>query len=105
MTRAILAVIFLLAGCSKFGSGVVLPPAEYDHPYAGRLIVQTLSIWEMPAACGLRHVEACSFRMNGVCRVIYPKLADVGADTMVALIRHETAHCNGWAGDHPGGHY
>lgn len=105
MTRAILAMIFLLTGCSKFGSGVVLPPPEYDHPYAGRLIVQTVSIWSMPVACGLRDVVACSFRMNGVCRVIYPRLSDVGQAKMLDLIRHETAHCNGWPKDHPGGHF
>lgn len=98
-------------------AAVILPPAEYDHPFAGRLIVETIPFFDVQSACGRvegfygsGRVDACSRLFadnlnpgNMACHIIYPRAVD--EDTMVALIRHETGHCNGWAYDHPNGRF
>lgn len=101
---ALAMAALVLSGCDR--TDVILPPAEYDHPYSLPISIQTVSLEDVPAACGLKgHIDACAFRHPLACRVIYPRVQDVGTDKLVALIRHETAHCNGWPANHPGGHY
>lgn len=94
---------------------ILLPPHQYDHPFNGRLIVHVERYFDVAKECGQydpvpgSRVEACARVFPDpqnpeklACTVIYPRLKDVGSDDMVALIRHETAHCNGWPADHPG---
>jgi hypothetical protein len=90
---------------------ITLPPPQYDHPYEHRLVVETIPYFEVSKACGKMpsadRYEACSWTFvdvagKPVCHIIYPKLADVGAETMIRVIRHETGHCNGWSGKHEG---
>jgi hypothetical protein len=37
-----------------------------------------------------------------LCRARLEKTIEAGGWTKELLLRHETAHCNGWPGDHPG---
>ena len=93
---------------------VILPPPQYDHPYEHRMIVETVPYFEVQGGCRSHppngRYEACSWTFTDsagkpVCHIIYPRLQDVGEDDMVRLVRHETAHCNGWSKDHEGGFY
>lgn len=96
-------------------SPVILPPVEYDHPFQGRLIVEVLPLSDTVQRChdrGYPNSDACAWYFpdplgpsRRACHVIYPSLKETGWRRFVWLIRHETAHCNGWPGWHPKGHY
>lgn len=96
-------------------AAIALPPEQYDHPFDGRLIVETISWWDVADRCRpIRDAWACSWRFQDpqnpgkfACHVIYPKLGTGGIDEdeLVSLIRHETGHCNSWPADHPGGRF
>jgi len=93
------------------------PPAEYDHPFAGILMIQRLSMDEITKIC-LKRRTGCALVVNtdrgvyidhrfgnrAACIIIAANNADL--QTQHALfkdvLRHETAHCNGWAQNHPG---
>jgi hypothetical protein len=94
-----------------------LPPAEYDHPYEGRL--RTIEVRSMETVSYL-----CKRAVRHLAYVLIPKVAigcairsdlvklDPNADcvifhapesqlqrlggTLNVLIRHELGHCNGW---------
>jgi hypothetical protein len=74
------------------------PPPAYDHPYAGRMVVD-----EVPLAKIRRmrpgHWAASRFGRGGICIVIIP--SDQGARTARNTLRHERGHCNGWPHHHP----
>lgn len=95
-----------------------LPPAQYDHPFAGPLSVEVMDWSKVAGRCGLRGVKACAWRVlvlapdgksvKWSCHVVYPRIAlswldfdGVSPEDEVELIRHETGHCNGWPNDHP----
>lgn len=108
------AIFWLCMACTVkvFAGEVIMPPLEYDHPFHGRLIVETLPYWDVNSRCGTAErgrYDACSWTFQGYdglgCHIIYPRLSDVGERMMVELIRHETSHCNGWRADHPDGYY
>ena len=107
MIRALSLLLLLTA--PAFAQDI---PAQYDHPFAGRLIVETLSYWAVRERCkdswDVRPGQwavACSWRFPDplnpgrmACHVVYPRLED-GAwsvDDEVLAIRTETANCNGW---------
>ena len=91
---------------------------EYDHPYTGIGIgkleivyarAKTKCVGCAPAArspragaFGCAHSEYTGYR--GGCRIIVAPEADMKAVGLWTelVIRHETAHCNGWPGDHRG---
>jgi hypothetical protein len=99
MIRGI-ALLALLAACSPHA-----PPARYDRPFRGHILVQELPAHEANMACQANKtsrsgsVAGCSF-LEGrgtVCHVIINRHA---AYDRAALIRHEVAHCNGWSQAH-----
>lgn len=103
------------AGMSMPGA-ILLPPPQYDHPFAGRVEVQTVSYWDVAETCGKKgllnnpngpgmRVEGCAKEVGGTCFMVLPALSDVGEETLADLIRHETAHCNDWLADHPNGRF
>jgi hypothetical protein len=87
----------------------ILPPAEYDKPYAGQLeLVVVDSQDDVRARCestrGLPIAIACSMHTSDHCRIIIANervIASIGHAYSVVM-RHELAHCNGWPGNHPG---
>lgn len=99
MTRYV-ALLVLLAGCSP-----TLPPARYDRPFRGHIIVQDLPGPEANMICEAHKnsrsgsVAGCSFlELRGtVCHVIINRHAHYDR---AKLIRHEVAHCNGWSQAH-----
>lgn len=93
---------------------VFLPPPQYDHPFEGHLVVEVLPYYEVDGRCGkAKHgrYDACSwtFTYNNLpaCHIVYPKLGVDGVTVsyFIDLVRHETAHCNGWPGTHPNAHF
>ena len=96
----------------------LVPPKEYDHPYAGLGIgkleiiyaesqdeVRRLcpgSVFPKAGAYGCAHSEYTGYA--GGCKIIVAPAADMNwAGIWMALtIRHEIAHCNGWPADHRG---
>lgn len=87
------------------------PPTQYDHPFKGDLIVIRTSMRHVREICppfqpGIPPV-ACATHDNPAtwCRITLAHDEDfqaVGWNDPQQILRHETAHCNGWPADHPG---
>jgi hypothetical protein len=79
----------------------LLPPVEYDHPFAGDLYIvdgKGKCITDISIACADPH--------DTWCLISYEKERVVRSPMTINLvIRHEIAHCNGWPGDHRGARY
>ena len=93
----------------------IAPPAEYDHPYTGKLtIVHVPSQDEVRMLCHGATWDprigalSCTYHNTalGKCVIVVAPQAEfdnIGLK-MDASMRHELAHCNGWPNDHPGIH-
>lgn len=84
---------------------LVLPPAQFDRPYAGRLHVIVRPIEEVRQMCGGPYIYACSSGdAAGRCVIILPSVDGrlVNEAGFHGLHRHEVGHCNGWGANHPG---
>ena len=86
----------------------VLPPAEYDHPYKGQVMkLRKSTIEDVRTSCKLPLTMGlgCAWLLTGSTCIIIKATDEVieaaGYDPEVVL-RHETAHCNGWPKDHAG---
>src|SRR5262249_60305150 len=89
----------------------ILPPEEFDHPYAGRLIhIKNADEVRMRELCSLPkdfRVLGCAVPPShamgkpGQCTVATAPddRARADGETPDQLYRHERAHCNGWV--HP----
>jgi hypothetical protein len=75
------------------------PPAQYDHPYRGRVVEQLLSRLQIIATCH-GPAESCSRVANGVCYIALPK-GERDARLIACIRQHEIGHCNGWPSHHP----
>lgn len=86
---------------------IALPPAIYDHPYAGPVIETIMSLAEIREFCDATDALACvpfPPNFNGdKCFVYLPSIGAGGVTQREQdlLRRHETGHCNGWPVDHP----
>jgi hypothetical protein len=74
------------------------PPAQYNHPYGGRVVADARSLCTSQGASP-RGV-ACSWVTDGTCYLVLPSDEQAPVST---YRRHETAHCNGWPANHPHG--
>ena len=82
--------------------GVVPPPAQYDHPYRGRLYVHYAHPERLKFECFTsRNINGCaqSFR-KGHCTIYIS--SELSKQEKARVYRHERAHCNGWNKDHRG---
>jgi hypothetical protein len=93
------------APCQKF---CILPPVEYDHPYTGKLTIETVlqreDLREFCGAAFLPWTLACARRdvTNNSCHIV------IASDNLIReqrwstelIMRHEIGHCNGWDGHH-----
>jgi hypothetical protein len=86
---------------------VALPPAEFDHPYEGKLVILKEDNYVF-----LRHV--CTSTVNAIA-CSYRTFDSITGQTLSCLImlgpgthddprvlQHEMGHCNGWSNDHEG---
>jgi hypothetical protein len=86
-----------------------LPPAEYDKPYTGELlIVRVATEQDVQAICKGSSKYACAAKLPGPnprCQIFM--LPDkqlrtlLHGDAVAFMLRHELGHCNGWPADHP----
>jgi hypothetical protein len=93
----------------------MLPPVEYDKPFAGKLEeVVVKSREEMDASCkriglSLPNVPlGCGRLLAADHCVIYLARDEVNRSvglTTELVRRHEVGHCNGWPKEHPGGRH
>lgn len=80
----------------------LLPPAEFDYPYAGTLFEDVLPIAQVDAECRRltgttrkKLIRGCAVKYPGGCLIVYPDVPVKGVDSR-DIRRHEIAHCNGW---------
>lgn len=85
----------------------LLPPAEFDHPYSGKLTVVRVTQDTLRQTCGeARGVKpgvpilgcALSYFNYTVCNVMIANDDVLNASTYSYdfIFRHEIGHCNGW---------
>jgi len=78
------------------------PPAQYNHPYAGRVVERVMPVAEVLALCtsvgASGRFVACAWVSDGVCHIVLPNDEPAPVST---YRRHEIAHCNGWPANHP----
>jgi hypothetical protein len=77
-----------------------LPPAEFDHPYPGKVKIEFVkSLEDVKAACGGRpNVSACQHGDRPGCEITmldHDVARALGHDPD-KILRHEVGHCNGW---------
>src|SRR3989442_7646776 len=82
-----------------------LPPAEFDKPYTGKLIIRRFETEEeIERICKGSAKYACAARVaDGSACYLF-----VGNDNVLKrnhvpyefMLRHELGHCNGWTKDH-----
>lgn len=109
VSRAALGAILLMADAAHAGprDPTWNPPARFDHPYHGHLIVHRLPQSEIVRLCRAMHMpgagmnqHGCSHRDIGWCEVWIIDKTFIRA-TPQAVLRHEIGHCNGWPANHP----
>jgi hypothetical protein len=87
----------------------ILPPPQYDHSFKGHTVVRLGSLAEVKNYCHTMHgiVSAyqalgCAKVHSGRCFIMIHKVGGpITARMQGEIRRHEVAHCNGWAGNHP----
>jgi len=86
------------------------PPARYDHPYRGKLIVKIVAIEKLhgQSLCRKSSIvsHACAAMWDAPenqCIIWLPKVDGkvVTAEYQARALRHEIGHCNGWPANHP----
>lgn len=88
----------------------ILPPIEYDHPFAGTVKIETVPARnDLKTFCSIAFIAGltlgCSRRHGDVlCHIVLvdEKIIKEQGWTRELMLRHEIGHCNGWPGDHPG---
>jgi hypothetical protein len=90
-------------------SDLILPPVEYDHPYKGKLTVETVATRaQLQGVCAAAQAWslACAFPSADFssCRIVIvdDKIIREMGWWREAIMRHEIGHCNGWGSDHRG---
>ena len=108
--KHILAIVATLAATPAMAQNVI-PPAEYDFPYKGKLTVertpyqhvvrQNCPYSPFPFLLG----RAKLFASEDRCYILM--MDDEFLNKMnyppEIVLRHERAHCNSWPAHHPGG--
>lgn len=91
-----------------------LPPAAFDHPFAGRLVISDNYGGELTAIGGPCYPwtgsKACAFKIGDV-GYIFSIKGEIETNPSACyrpndgakcrLLRHEIGHLNGWPADHP----
>ncbi|MDO8596605.1 MAG: hypothetical protein Q7R45_08275 [Sulfuricaulis sp.] len=96
----ILIAVISLAMLAHGSVMVPAPPAQYDHPFAGRVNVIGMSTMAARNACqrrGAGRSDACSWVKRNVCNII---IGDTLPVPRADVIRHEIAACNEPVGRH-----
>ncbi|HYT40777.1 MAG TPA: hypothetical protein VEP90_00395 [Methylomirabilota bacterium] len=103
MKIAIFLVLLLMGFLVTFQAfaqePIYLPPVKFDHPYHGKLtIIEHDDPYTVCQALGCQIGPL----HRGRCTIHVPRRGTVSERLYRAVIEHETGHCNGWPGNHPG---
>ena len=93
----VLLPALVLAGCGS----IRMPPARYDHKYAGKLNVVEMPLADLQRLCmnGNAGLRGCAFRHSAsFCQVLLMQGMDRA--TRAQALQHEIGHCNGWTAAH-----
>jgi hypothetical protein len=91
------AISFLLAGCAYSNyADAIRPPVRFDHPFAGEMVIIEVEPEDIWHYCS-RGVACAVETTPTECKVVFNKAF---ARWKSAILRHETAHCNGWSAAH-----
>lgn len=73
-------------------------PPQYLHAYRGPVVERRLSLSDVQSLCGFGAGACAFYTSDHGCLLI---ISNQGPESVATYRRHETAHCNGWAGSHP----
>lgn len=96
------------AAMTKWGNVDLLPPEAYDRPYKGKISISVIDSKEgLETRCKLTTPKliACAWTdSTGTCNILRrdDKYLESIAMPIAWVIKHETAHCNGWDKQHLG---
>jgi hypothetical protein len=112
-------IIAALAGVSLSGAALAAPqppPERFDHAHPALIIVerdyravdpvcrQMFPRSKFPAATETHRITGCAEIGDGQrpCHIWVPRADEgvISAEHRAAIVRHETAHCNGWPSNH-----
>jgi len=101
VTVAVVAAVVVISANVRYRLELK-PPAQYDHPYAGRVDERVMPVTEVRALCtsvgASGRFVACAWVSDGVCHIVLP---NDGQAPVATYRQHEIAHCNGWPANHP----
>jgi hypothetical protein len=101
---AVVAAVVMSAASERYLRYMVKlePPAQYNHPYDGRVDERVMPVAEVRALCKSVGASgpfvACAWVSDGVCHIVLPNDGQAPVST---YRRHEIAHCNSWPANHP----
>jgi hypothetical protein len=101
MTEWAAAAMKLLLWGALMAADIDLPPARYDHPYAGKVqyvydfpVEQDGDFFWSYTVPPRRKGAPCLIHLSPIGSVVDNQV--MTEEMLRVLIRHETAHCNGW---------
>jgi hypothetical protein len=101
MTEWAAATMKLLLWGALMAADIDLPPAKYDHPYAGKVqyvydfpVEQDGDFFWSYTVPPRRKGAPCLIHLSPIGSVVGNQV--MTEETLRRLIRHETGHCNGW---------
>jgi hypothetical protein len=107
--KLILATLIALTTSAHAQLGALVPPAQYDRPYPGKITVTRAEHSQMHKLCaGASPVMptilyGCAKGNAEHCTIVIVSddVLDRFNISAEMLLRHERAHCNGWPWHHP----
>jgi hypothetical protein len=106
MAAVCAAIVFVGMTCPTLAQRI-LPPEQYDHPYTGEIFLtrkdstdDVRRLCKLPTSMGaglLVPLQQLVLDHHSL-----PMMLEAAGFTQEVVMRHETAHCNGWPKDHPG---
>jgi hypothetical protein len=80
-------------------AALYFPPARFDYPYKGELIVRWVNDQRIREDCtDISEVACVTFHSPERCNVTFNVRYMIDYDI---IMRHEQGHCNGWPNNHP----
>jgi hypothetical protein len=101
---AIAVCAWVITMRSSYGTEII-PPAQYDKPFAGRLIHEIVATdQELAMSCGPAtpgfYKHACAYSQPELSLCVIYTLPDETLRSrglsLREVLRHELGHCNGW---------
>jgi hypothetical protein len=73
----------------------LLPPPDFDFPFPGETFVSIIERAHVQPECGgAANVAGCAWTDGETCWIVIA--GETLRASLVDILRHEIAHCNGW---------